>query len=67
MAQPRPTLEQLYRDLHRTEAELLAARARRVGTKWWNRRVGKTKLLRAEIDSVVRHKAATRRWYDPIP
>ena len=60
MAQPPPTLEELYHDLHWLEAELLTAPARRVGTRWWDARVAEQRRLRSEVDGAVKRRAASR-------
>ena len=54
-----PTLSDLYRDLHQVDAELLAARRGRIGSRWWDRRVAERQRLRLEIIGV------TRRWPGP--
>jgi hypothetical protein len=67
MAQPPPTLEQLYAALHQTKAELMACRPGRIGSRWWDARVAKWQRLRSEINGMVKRRAASRRWWDPVP
>ena len=67
MAQPQPTLAELYSALHQTDAEVLAARSGRVGSKWWDRRVAERQRLRLQIDALVKSRASSRRWWDPVP
>jgi hypothetical protein len=62
MAQPPSSLEQLeqlYRDLHQVEAEILACRPGRIGTRWWDARVANRQRLRSEIDGAVQRLGAS--------
>lgn len=52
-----PTLEQIYAAWRAVTAELLAARAGRVGSKWWDRRVAERQRLRLEINGLVKRRA----------
>jgi hypothetical protein len=61
MAQPSSSLEQLYRDLHQVDAEILAARPGRIGSRWMARRVADSRRLRLEINGAVKRRATPRK------
>ena len=52
-----PTLAALYANLHRIDAEILACRPGRIGTRWWNARVAARQRLRSEINGLVKRRA----------
>jgi len=60
------TLDALYRDLHQTEGRILACRPGRIGSRWMARRVERQRLLRSEVDGLVKYRAATRRLWSAL-
>jgi hypothetical protein len=56
MATKPPTLPDLYRALHQIDAEILACRPGRIGSRWWNARVAARQRLRSEINGLVQRR-----------